>query len=168
MMSIKIVEVKHTDDETIKALASLLINVVDDGASIGFLSPLSEKKAISYWREAIEEHVKLWIATYNNVICGTIQLQLCTKENGLHRAEVAKLIVHSEYRRLGIAKKLLESAEQGARINNRTLLVLDTREGDPSNMLYLKAGYIKAGKIPQFALSSNGQLDATVIYYKTI
>ena len=44
--------------------------------------------------------------------------------------------------------------------------MLDTREGDPSNTLYKSLDYQEAGKIPEYAISPNGNLDATVIYYK--
>lgn len=46
--------------------------------------------------------------------------------------------------------------------------MLDTREGDLSNRLYKSLGYQEVGKIPGFAISPNGDLDATVIYYKGI
>ena len=46
--------------------------------------------------------------------------------------------------------------------------MLDTREGDPSNRLYKSLDYREVGKIPEYAISPNGALDATVIYYKSI
>ena len=45
--------------------------------------------------------------------------------------------------------------------------MLDTREGDPSNKLYKSLDYQEVGTIPGYAISPNGKLDATVIYYKT-
>ncbi|MEC2554350.1 GNAT family N-acetyltransferase, partial [Bacillus tropicus] len=41
-------------------------------------------------------------------------------------------------------------------------------EGDPSNRLYQSLDYQEAGKIPEYAISPNGSLDSTVIYYKVI
>ncbi len=52
-----------------------------------------------------------------------------------------------------------------ARQHARTLLVLDTREGDPSELLYQKLGYTRAGVIPGYARSGDGALDATAFYY---
>ncbi|MNW08796.1 hypothetical protein D3C71_2056450 [compost metagenome] len=60
----------------------------------------------------------------------------------------------------------METAEQAAAAADRTLLVLDTREGDPSNLLYQSRGFTEAGRIPNFALSAQGGKDTTVIYYK--
>lgn len=77
-------------------------------------------------------------------------------------------MTHPNHRRHGIGRLLMQSAEQRARLEGRSLLVLDTREGDPSNHLYTSLGYINAGRIPDYARSANGQLDATMIYYKQL
>ena len=62
----------------------------------------------------------------------------------------------------------MEEAEEIAIVEGRSLLVLDTREGDPSNFLYTSLGYNEAGRIPYYAKSADGQLDSTVLYYKVI
>jgi len=72
------------------------------------------------------------------------------------------------YRRRGIARALMEMAEERARQEGRRLLVLDTREGAPSNQLYVSLGYTRAGRIPSYAQSATGTLDATLLYYKWI
>lgn len=77
-------------------------------------------------------------------------------------------MVHPHARRLGIARKLMDIAEKTAVQDGRSLIVLDTREGAPSNILYRSLGYLEAGRIPQYAKSANGQLHATVIYYKQL
>ncbi|MFD2670785.1 GNAT family N-acetyltransferase [Marinicrinis sediminis] len=152
----------------LEGLSDLLIQTVANGASIGFLHPLAESAAQQYWREVQNEAPIFLVAYMEQQLAGTVQVQLCMKENGRHRAEIAKLMTHPVYRRKGIGQLLMQHAEQLAREHHRSLLVLDTREGDPSNTLYKKMGYVEAGKIPDFALSSSGQLDATVIYYKLI
>jgi ribosomal protein S18 acetylase RimI-like enzyme len=101
-------------------------------------------------------------------IAGTVQLHLCKKPNGTHRAEVAKLMTHPDYRKKGIARQLMQDIEIRAKQEYRSLLVLDTREGDPSNLLYQSIGYMEAGRIPNFAQSETGELDTTVLYYKNI
>jgi len=151
-----------------QALVRLLTDVVDEGASIGFLAPLQPEEAAAYWSNVLEDAVMLWIASVDRNVAGSIQLHLARKANAVHRAEVAKLMVHSAYRRMGIGERLMAEAERAARLEGRQLLVLDTREGDPSNLLYRKIGYTEAGRIPSFAQSSNGQLDGTVIYYKLL
>jgi ribosomal protein S18 acetylase RimI-like enzyme len=164
---IRIIEITSIDQH-LHQLSELLIEVVLEGASIGFLPPLPYKEAESYWRGVAESGNILWIAVCGDELMGTVQLDLCSKPNGLHRAEIAKLMVHPSYRQRGIARTLMLHAENRAKLENRTLLVLDTREGDSSNRLYLSLGYQEAGRIPQYAMSANGQLDATVLYYKMV
>ncbi|WP_274653268.1 GNAT family N-acetyltransferase [Paenibacillus humicola] len=162
------IERLHTVEETIGELSELLVRVVDGGASINFLPPLDIAEAEEYWKRVLEPGVILYIAKVEGRIAGTVQLQLCVKPNGKHRAEVAKLMTHPDFRRRGIARRLMQEVEARGRAEGRTLLTLDTREGDPSNLLYASLGYIQAGRIPQFALSANGELDATILYYKLL
>jgi len=163
--AVQIIEILSIEEHK-EELSKLLKCVVDDGASIGFLPPLDIADAESYWEDVTSPGVVLFVAVMDGRIAGTVQLHLCRKQNGAHRAEIAKLIMHPDYRRLGIGRALMHAAEQRAVQEGRSLLVLDTREGDPSNELYRSIGYIHAGRIPGFAISANGGLDATVLYYK--
>lgn len=142
--------------------------VVDDGASIGFLPPMEREEATKYWQAVLAPEVILYVAKINNEVAGSVQLHLVTKPNGSHRAEICKLMTHPNFRRNGIGRLLMKKAEGRAKQENRSLLVLDTREGDPSNRLYKSLDYQEVGKIPEYAISPNGNLDATVIYYKVL
>jgi ribosomal protein S18 acetylase RimI-like enzyme len=75
-------------------------------------------------------------------------------------------MVHSDARREGLGKRLMEKAEERAKVEKRNLITLDTRAGDPSNLLYKSIGYIEAGRIPKYARSDNGSLHETIFYYK--
>ncbi|MCP1310936.1 GNAT family N-acetyltransferase [Paenibacillus tyrfis] len=166
--SVEIVEIRAYEPESLEQLAELLIDAVESGASVGFLPPLSKEEAMNYWKSALEPGVVLWAAKLDRAIVGTVQLQLAQKKNAAHRAEIAKLMVHTRSRRHGIARALMLAAEERARTENRTLLVLDTRAGDPSNLLYRSLGYVEAGRIPRYARSADGSLDDTVFYYKEV
>jgi ribosomal protein S18 acetylase RimI-like enzyme len=155
-------------DEHVEELTDLLIKVVHDGASIGFLPPLETADAVAFWRGCITSEIIFLAAKIDGKIAGTAQLHLCMKPNGTHRAEVAKLMTHPDYRQKGIARQLMKEIENRAKEEERSLLVLDTREGDPSNLLYQSMGYTEAGRIPNFAQSETGELDTTILYYKMI
>jgi ribosomal protein S18 acetylase RimI-like enzyme len=153
-------------------LIALLRDAVDGGASIGFLPPLSAQEAEAYWREVIDALKKpyriMLIARSDGAVAGTVQLNLESRANGRHRAEVMKLIVHSAQRRRGIAQALMQAIEAEARKAKRTTLVLDTRAGDAAEPLYLKLSWIAAGKIPRYAANADGSVDPTVIMYKLL
>ncbi|MCC7369157.1 MAG: GNAT family N-acetyltransferase [Chloroflexi bacterium] len=149
-------------------LAELLVAVVDDGASIGFLPPLAPAEADAYWRGVLGPNTVLLLAEEDGAIIGSAQLHLEPRANGNHRAEVAKVMVSPKARRRGLGRALMVRLEDVARRDGRSLLVLDTRDGDPSNDLYRSMGYLDVGKIPGYARSAGGSLHATVFYYKTL
>ena len=158
--------------ELVSPLSHLLWDAVDSGASIGFLPPVDPVEAMAYWdsvRMAIHEGSRVLLATVvEEEMVGAVQLDLAMRPNGTHRAEICKLMVHRNARRKGYAKALMQEAEAVARELGRTLLVLDTRKGDPSEALYQSMGYSVAGEIPQYARSASGTLHTTVFYYKLL
>jgi ribosomal protein S18 acetylase RimI-like enzyme len=162
------IEELTTVEGHLDGLSELLVKVVEEGASIGFLPPLGIVESEAYWKNVLNPGVILYVTKIDDQIAGSVQLHLCSKQNGTHRAEIAKLMTHPHFRRKGIGKLLMQKIEERAKKENRVLLVLDTREGDPSNRLYQSLDYINVGRIPNYARSENGQLDATVIYYKNI
>jgi len=157
----------------VEMLVPLLQDVVDDGASIGFLPPLGAEEARQYW-ESVEGAVQaggrlLWVARQpDGRVVGSVQLDLEKRANGDHRAELIKLMVHTAARRRGIARDLMRAAEAEAKRLGRTTLFLDTRLGDPSEILYRGLGWQFAGSIPRYARSANGALDANAIYYRLL
>lgn len=171
MKKIEILEIKEIGDHE-EGLSLLLEDSVNNGASIGFLAPIEKNEVVNYWREVnsklVQGNSRLWIAIQQGKIVGSVQLSLVSKKNGVHRAEVEKLMVLTSARKQGIATLLMNELEKFAREKDLRLLVLDTREGDVSELLYSKIGFVRVGVIPNFALSSNGSYDDTAIYYKKL
>jgi acetyltransferase len=171
---VSVITIKRCDaqqgDAILDELVTLLKNVVDDGASIGFLAPLDEQMAREYWQGVLDDvrrGTRILIAALDDGhVVGSIQLDLPTKPNASHRAEVQKLMVHTEQRGRGLGKMLLTAIEEAARGCNRTMLVLDTRRGDVAEGMYHRHGYTVAGIMPQYARSSSGQLDDSVFFYR--
>lgn len=153
-------------------LIRLLQATVTKGASLGFLLPLQKTVLNEYWRKVIREIQKgkriFLVARLDEQIVGTVQLELATKQNARHRAEVQKLIVHPRFRNRGIGTTLLATLEEIAKSMDRTLLILEVREGDPAERLYQNRGYTAAGTIPNYAQSPKGRLENAVIYYRQL
>ncbi|MDX2007385.1 MAG: GNAT family N-acetyltransferase [Meiothermus sp.] len=156
----------------IPEFVALLQDVVDGGASVGFLPPLSEAEAAGYWRDVLEAirgpGKLLWGAFEGGRLVGTIQLNLETRANGIHRAEIAKVMVHTTQRRRGIARLMMEVAEAEALRLGRTTLVLDTLEGHAAVLLYESLGWRTAGVIPKYAIYQDGEQHGTVVMYKLL
>jgi GNAT superfamily N-acetyltransferase len=101
-------------------------------------------------------------------MAGTVQLNLDTPANQRHRADLAKLLVHPDFRRAGTGRALMQRAEQAARGIGRTLLTLDTVAGDAGEALYRGLGWQEAGRIPGYAADARGALHDTVLFYKAM
>lgn len=166
---------KLTADEArsvLSQLVALLKDAVDHGASIGFTQPLPEVVAQRYWEDVFRDIAQgsriLLVARCDGLVVGSVQLGLCTRPNGLHRAEVQKLFVHTSRRRQGIASALMTAIEKDARAAQRSLLYLDTESDKPAAAMYEQMNWIRAGEIPDFASSPDGHLHGTVIFYRKI
>lgn len=157
--------------QALPALCDVLDGCVAQGASIGFVDR-DAQTLHHFWQDTVLSLAcgdkQLLVATRAGRIVGTVMLVLLMPANGVHRAEVIKLLVHPDARRCGIARGLMQQAEARARELGRSLLVLDTRSGDVAEPLYLSLGWQVAGQIPGYARSTAGVMDATTIMYKAI
>jgi len=162
----------NSSPETIIALSVMLIEVVANGGSVGFMHPLSPVEAINFWTSSLAaadcgERIILG-AFDGDELVATVTLQLSLPPNQPHRAEIAKMMTRTNYRGKGIAKALLQAAEQLAVERKRSLLVLDTAQEEGASGLYEKQGFNLTGIIPDYALKPHGGLTATMIYWKRI
>lgn len=159
--------------ESVDALAALLADAVDDGASVGFLAPIIGDELRNWWRSLTTAvgtgQVLIWAArAEDGTPAGTIQLQHPTKPNGRHRAEIAKLIVHRSARGRGLGRELLAVAERTAIDTGVSLLLLDTETGSGAEQLYQSDGWTLTGIVPGYAASPDGALSACSFFHKAI
>lgn len=160
------------DEAQVEALADVLVDCVEGGASVSFLHPLSRDRALAFWRKvargvAAGERALL-VAEDDRGICGTVQLILDLPENQPHRADLAKMLVHRRARRRGLGAALMRAAEATARECGRTLLVLDAVTGGDAARLYERLGWIRVGDVPGYALMPGGEPCGTTFYYRDL
>jgi GNAT superfamily N-acetyltransferase len=154
------------------ALAAVLVDCVEGGASVSYMAPFSHEQAREAFAavaaEAGEGRRGLLAAFVGGELVGTVQLLHAWPPNQPHRSEIAKLLVRRSARRRGIAARLMERAEQEARAEGKTLLVLDTVTGDPAERLYERLGWTKVGVIPNYALYPDGRPCDTTVFFKEL
>jgi GNAT superfamily N-acetyltransferase len=155
----------------IRELADLLIDCVEGGASVSFMSPLSVTKASAFWRAVAKAVANgeraLLVAEDTRGIVGTVQLILDQPENQPHRADLSKMLVLRRARRQGVGESLLRAAEDVGRACGKSLLVLDTASRD-AERLYARLGWRRSGVIPGYALLPHGGLCDTTYFYRTL
>jgi acetyltransferase len=170
-MTITTRRLTRDDFALMPGLVALLQDAVDHGASVGFLAPLDNAPAWDYWlsvMDRLESGLLCWIALEGQTVAGTVQLEPCGKQNGRHRAEVMKLLTLASKRRRGIAAGLMQALESEARFRGLKLLFLDTEAQSPAERFYQSQGWARSAEIPCYALTAQGQLCATVFYFKVL
>jgi GNAT superfamily N-acetyltransferase len=160
------------DESQIDALADVLIDCVEGGASVSFMLPLTRERAIAFWRRVADGVAAgqraLLVAEDAHGICGTVQLIFDLPENQPHRGDLAKMLVRRRVRRQGLGEALLKAAESTARDSGKTLLVLDAvTDGDAARM-YARHGWQRVGDIPEYALFPNGGYCSTTVFYRKL
>lgn len=153
-------------------LADILVACVAAGASVSFLPPLSREKATAFWHRIAREvgaGTRVLVAAWRDgALVGTGTLDLATPENQPHRAEVQKILVHPDGRRSGVGRQIMRALEAAAVAAGRSLLTLDTRAGEAGEALYRAEGWREGGRLPGYALSADGSLHDTVLFWKRV
>lgn len=153
-------------------LADVLADCVAAGASVSYMLPFGVADAraeFERWRPEIDRGDRILLAAFaEGRVVGTVQVVRAWPPNQPHRADIAKLLVHRSARRRGIAQALMAAAENEARADARTLLVLDTVTGDPAEALYEKLGWRRVGVIPNYALYPDGRPCDTTVFWKQV
>ena len=170
-MSTQIRRLTCVSEHQMQALADLLIDCVDGGASVSFMRPLSMQNALAFWRGVAEGVARneraLLVAEDDAGIVGTVQLVLEQPENQPHRADLSKMLVLRRARRQGLGELLMQAAEQAARECGKSLLVLDTASEEAAR-LYARLGWQQCGVVPGYALLPQGGLCDTTYFYRQL
>jgi ribosomal protein S18 acetylase RimI-like enzyme len=156
----------------IPALTAILRDAVENGASVGFMAWNTDADYERFWQGVAADvaagRVLLFAAGDESGLVGTAQLHPVAKPNQPHRAEIAKVLVHSRARRRGIGEALMRAAEAAALAVGRDLLVLDTDEAGAARLLYNRLGWTEAGTIPRYALMPDGSDCGSTFFYKAL
>jgi len=169
------VEVMSVDDaaKAVPRLATILVDAVASGAGVSFLHPLLQTDAEQFWLNQLPnvKTGKTFILVCRDSlrqIMGLVLLDRAWAPNQTHRAEVAKLLVHSDFRRQGVGSALMQHMEKLAQKIGLKMINFDAVAGSPSDQLYRMMGYHIVGTVPGYAYSGTGEkLDDVVFFYKT-
>lgn len=157
----------------VDALADVLIDCVEGGASVSFMWPITRQTAVAFWRRVAEgvasdERILLIAEGGEGRIVGTVQLITAQPENQPHRADVAKMLVSRSARRQGVAMRLMAAVDEAARDAGKSVLVLDTVTGGDAERLYERSGWVRVGTVPNYALMPDGTPCGTTFFHKQL
>ncbi|APR82602.1 GCN5-related N-acetyltransferase [Minicystis rosea] len=170
----RIRRITEPDPAVVEALADVTQDVVEGGASVGFMLPLPRARAVGFWRDCLTAVTRgeriLLVAEEieSGTIVGTVQVIVAMPDNQPHRGDIAKMQVHRRARRKGLGAALMRAAETEARGAGKTVLVLDTVTGGDAERLYTRLGWVRVGEIPDYALWPRGGLCSTTLFYRRL
>jgi GNAT superfamily N-acetyltransferase len=155
----------------LRSLAALLVDAVDSGAAVSFIS-ITQAEAEDWWRRQLANPASgsiHLVARDAEGIAGSVQVHPSWAPNQPHHADVSKLIVHRRARKRGLGAELMAAIEREASAAGFRLLVLDSKRGDVGERLYRRLGWTVVGTIPRFALDTDGRtLHDTVVFFKEL
>lgn len=159
--------------ERIPGLSAVLMDCVEGGASVSFMTPLPRERADRFWHRVADgveagDRILVVAEAPGGDLMGTVQVIFAVPDNQPHRADVAKMLVRRSARRQGIGARLMRAAEEAALASGRTLLVLDTVTGSDADRLYRRLGWIRVGEVPDYALWPDGRPCGTTFFYKRL
>ena len=160
-------------EAALDGLADLLVDAVEGGASVNFLAGADRDETRAWWAARapdVRSGVITAIAALGTGgrILGSTLLIRSQKANSPHRAEIAKVLVHREARRRGVARRLMAAAESRARADGRWLLLLDTHAGTAADALYRSLGWTELGTVPNHSLTVDGVLAPATYFWKDL
>jgi ribosomal protein S18 acetylase RimI-like enzyme len=165
---VNVIRLHEAGDELVR----LLIDTVASGASIGWVRTPSREAALAFWQSVAASTARgerlWWGLEHEGRLLGSAQLLLDQAENGQHRAEVCKVMVHPDARRQGIGEALMRTLETEARVLGKRLLVLDTNTDSAAQRLYTRLGFELCGVMPGYAEQADGSLGASSWMFKRL
>lgn len=159
-------------DNALPALAELIIDAVDHGASVNFLAGVTPAQATDWWlrrrAELLDGTITVFVARDHGRIVGSTLVERSRNQNAQHRAEIGKVIVHSSLRRHGLGRRLMDAAEQRARAESRWMLLLDAVADGPADHFYRALGWQVLGVVPNHARRPDGGFADTTFFWKDL
>ena len=158
----------------IEALADVLIDCVEGGASVSFMLPAARASAprrsgAASPRASRAGERALLVAedARRHLRHGAAACSTCPRTSRTAPTS-PRCWCTAAPAASGLGAALMRAAEAAARECGKTLLVLDTVTGGDAERLYQRLGWLRVGDVPNYALWPNGGLCATTFYYRDL
>ena len=144
---------------------------IRDGIGFGWVRPPSDQRLEAYWKGVlIVPERDLFIGRLDGTVAGSVQLLKPPPnfEAGIFSASIDTHFVVPWARGHGLAKMLLEAAEQGARESGLSVMRLDVRETQTRAIaVYEGCDYRRWGTLKKYHMV-DGELIAGYFYVKDL
>ena len=169
---IEVKKVKAFERGELEELTSATMDAIKEGIGFGWINKPPKSKVKDYWKGVLlVPNRLLLVGKYKGVISGSIQVVTLSSNNeaALFRVFIDTHFVATWARGHGLAKSLLEEAENECKKNNYTHVILDVRETQIRAInLYEQLGFKLWGKLPAYHKLSDGNMVSGNFYYKNL
>ena len=170
-IKIKVENLKKISDLDLADLCNITEQAIQAGGGFGWLSVPPRNILTKYWNGLVLINYKnLIVGRLNGVIAGALQLSLQPPNNEAQKniANIQSHFVAPWARGYGLAKSMIDFAENSSKENNAKCLQLDIRETQKAAIhLFKSKGFIQWGENPYYAFI-NGKFIKGFYFYKNI
>ena len=156
MPTLKVELVKKFRRADLIDLAEATHEAITDGIGVGWVRPPAHQRLEAYWKGVLVVPERdLFLGRLDETVAGSIQLLRSPPnfEAGVFSASIDTHFVAPWARGHGLAKMLLEAAEEAARIAGLSVMRLDVRESQERAVtLYESSGYKRWGTLEKYHL----------------
>ena len=156
----------------LEELTSATIDAIEEGIGFGWIKRPPKNKVRNYWKGVLLVPNRwLFLGRYKGLIAGSLQVVTFSSSNeaSMFRVFIDTHFVATWARGYGLAKLLLEVAQQECKKKNYTHVILDVRESQKRAInLYEQLGFKLWGKLPVYHKLANGSMVSGNYYYKEL
>ena len=169
---IEVKKINKFEKGELEELTSATMDAIQEGIGFGWIKKPPKNKIIDYWKGVLMVPNRwLFLGKYKGVISGSIQVVTVSSSNeaAIFRVFIDTHFVATWARGHGLAKLLLETAQNECVENNFTHVILDVRDTQIRAIsLYEQLGFKLWGKLPAYHKLANGQIIPGNFYYKSL
>ena len=154
-ININVEKLNVISDIDLADLCNITEQAIKAGGGFGWLSVPPREKLNNYWKGLVViKNKNLIVGRLNNAIAGTLQLSFPALNNEAQKniANITSHFVAPWARGYGLAKNMIDFAENLSIENNASCIQLDIRETQEAALqLFKSKGYIQWGTNPNYA-----------------
>ncbi len=156
----------------LEELSSATLDAIQEGIGFGWTKKPPKSKITEYWKGVILVPNRwLFVGKYKGVISGSIQVVTfsSTNEAAIFRVFIDTHFVATWARGHGLAKLLLEEAQEECKKRNYSHVILDVRETQKRAInLYEQLGFKLWGQLPVYHKLLDGSMVSGNFYFKEL
>jgi ribosomal protein S18 acetylase RimI-like enzyme len=159
------------DGDDLEDLCEATVAAIEDGGGFGWVKAPARTVLASYWNGVLLVPERaLFVARLNGTICGAVQLVSPPRNNEAQAfaAQLTGNFLAPWSRGHGLARRMVEAVEDGARVAGFAVLNLDVRATQEAAIgLYETMGFQRWGTHPAYA-RVDGKVIPGYFYFKRL